>query len=390
MVNRKSHWEWGYGCLFSLWLLLGVVCSAKAANYDVNAFVTKWKPTGTQIVVPFESQNAQVRCYEANTTPVPAFGAAQKYSNDPKNNMCFKFSTTPNKTYILEIKGDIDKFSMSAPGGEVAQGTVNALLSIEQWGTGKWRNLNSAFANCINLEISSTTKGEPDLTLCEDLSYMFKGCSSLKIVDPQGKWKLQNVRTLLAMFEDCSQFNDPKIANWDIRNVETLNRTFCRATSFNVKIDNWEVGKVTNMSQTFQGCLNFKGEGLEKWATKVNRVTNFYCTFYGCKTLNFDPTDWNIESVTLITYMFYDCWLLGASKNLDFSNWAGKLKKVTSLSNLFTNCSNITGQGVEQWLLDKNHKIVSLESTFSGCKRFKADLTAWHVDNVENFYGLFK
>lgn len=389
MVNRKSHWEWGYGCLFSLWLLLGVVCSAKAANYDVNAFVTKWKPTGTQIVVPFESQNAQVRCYEANTTPVPAFGAAQKYSNDPKNNMCFKFSTTPNKTYILEIKGDIDKFSMSAPGGEVAQGTVNALLSIEQWGTGKWRNLNSAFANCINLEISSTTKGEPDLTLCEDLSYMFKGCSSLKIVDPQGKWKLQNVRTLLAMFEDCSQFNDPKIANWDIRNVETLNRTFCRATSFNVKIDNWEVGKVTNMSQTFQGCLNFKGEGLEKWATKVNRVTNFYCTFYGCKTLNFDPTDWNIESVTLITYMFYDCWLLGASKNLDFSNWAGKLKKVTSLSNLFTNCSNITGQGVEQWLLDKNHKIVSLESTFSGCKRFKADLTAWHVDNVENFYGLF-
>lgn len=241
MANRKSRWSRWHCYLFSffqLWLLLGVVYSVKAANYDANAFVTKWKPTGTQIVVPFESQNAQVRCYEANTTPVPAFGAAQKYSNDPKNNMCFKFSTTPNKTYILEIKGDIDKFSMSSLNAGAAQGTTAALLSIEQWGTGKWRSLNSAFANCINLEISSTTKGEPDLTLCEDLSYMFKGCNRLKMVDPQGKWKLQNVRTLLAMFEDCPQFNDPKIANWDIRNVETLNRTFCRATSFNVKIDN--------------------------------------------------------------------------------------------------------------------------------------------------------
>ena len=104
MVNRKSHWEWGYGCLFSLWLLLGVVCSAKAANYDVNAFVTKWKPTGSQIVVPFESRSAQVRYYEENAV-APAFSAAKQYSNDPKSNDCLKFTTVPNKTYILEIKG---------------------------------------------------------------------------------------------------------------------------------------------------------------------------------------------------------------------------------------------------------------------------------------------
>lgn len=389
MVNRKSHWEWGYGCLFSLWLLLGVVCSAKAANYDVNAFVTKWKPTGTQIVVPFESQNAQVRCYEANTTPVPAFGAAQKYSNDPKNNMCFKFSTTPNKTYILEIKGDIDKFSMSAPGGEVAQGTVNALLSIEQWGTGKWRNLNSAFAKCVNLEIANTVKGEPDLTLCEDLSFMFKGCTRLKMVDPRGQWKLTNIKSVYAMFESCSQFNDQKIANWDVRNVENFGRMFFAASSFNVKIDNWEVGKATSMSQMFVNCLNFKGEGLDKWATKVNRVESFHMMFYGCKTLNFDPSDWDIESVTTITFMFYDCPLLGVSTTIDFSKWAGKLKRVTSLSNLFAGCPYITGKGCEQWLLDKNHKIVNLESLFSGCTKFNADLSAWHVDNVENFYGLF-
>lgn len=388
MVNRKSHWKWGYECLFSLWLLLGVVCSAKAANYDVNAFVTKWKPTGSQIVVPFESRSAQVRYYEENAV-APAFSAAKQYSNDPKSNDCLKFPTTPNKTYILEIKGDIDKFSMAVPGGEVAQGTVNALLSIEQWGTGKWRNLNSAFAKCVNLEIFSTVKGEPDLTFCDDLSYMFKGCTRLKMVDPQGKWKLQNIKTVLAMFEDCPQFNDQKIANWDVRNVASFSRMFCRATSFNVKIDNWDVSQATNMSQMFLSCLNFKGEGLDKWATKVNRVTNFYCTFYGCKTLNFDPTDWNIESVTTITHMFYDCSLLGASTNLDFTKWAGKLKKVTSLSNLFYGCQYITGKGVEQWLLDKNHKITSLESLFAGCTRFNADLTAWHVDNVENFFGLF-
>ena len=388
MVNRKSHWKWGYGCLFSLWLLLGVVCSAKAANYDVNAFVTKWKPTGSQIVVPFESRSAQVRYYEENAV-APAFSAAKQYSNDPKSNDCLKVTTVPNKTYILEIKGEIDKFSMSLPNGGAAQGTVNALLSIEQWGNGKWRNLNGAFANCVNLEIANSVKGEPDLTLCEDLSFMFRGCTRLRIVDPQGKWKLQNIKNVQAMFEDSPQFNDQKIANWDVKNVENFNRMFYRATSFNVKIDNWEVSKATTMSQMFFNCFNFKGEGLDKWATKVNRVTNFYMMFYGCKTLNFDPTDWNIESVTIITYMFYDCSLLGASMDLDFTKWAGKLKRVTSLTNLFAGCQNITGKGVEQWLLDKNHKITNLESLFSGCTRFNADLTAWHVDNVENFYGLF-
>ena len=304
MVNRMQQWKRRYRTFFSLltvWLL-GAVCAVQAASYDTNAFVTKWKGTGSNIVVPFESKSAQVRFYEENAMS-GTFSAAKAYSNTPTSNDCLKFPTVLNKNYILEIKGDIDKFSMAAPGGEVAQGTVNALLSIEQWGTGKWRNLNSAFAKCVNLEIANTVKGEPDLTLCEDLSFMFKGCTRLKMVDPRGQWKLTNIKSVYAMFESCSQFNDQKIANWDVRNVENFGRMFFAASSFNVKIDNWEVGKATSMSQMFVNCLNFKGEGLDKWATKVNRVESFHMMFYGCKTLNFDPSDWDIESVTTITFM---------------------------------------------------------------------------------------
>lgn len=387
MMSRKQLWQGRLSSFFVLLCLLATLGTLQAASYDPNAFVTKWKGNGKPIVVPFVSSSAQVRFYVEGAAS-GNFEPAKAYSNAVNGDKCLKFPTT-NNIYILEIKGNIDQFSMSNAGGNSALGTTDALIGIEQWGTGKWKSMNGAFANCKNLEIKSNVQGAPDLSQCDDLTAMFKNCSNLTIVNPNIVWNLQNVKKTVDMFLNCSRFNDPKVANWNVQNVTDFGRMFQGAQSLTAKVDDWNVSKAVYLNGMFNGCLNFKGEGLEKWASKVNKVTNFYQMFYNCQSLNFDPTDWNIESATDIRQMFYDCRLLGSSSQLNFSNWAPKLKNVTSLLQVFYGCKYFNGKGVENWLLDKNNKITSLFGTFANCSEFNADLSNWHVDKVIDFANLF-
>lgn len=386
MITCKKVWQ-VVNCLRLL--ILGVALllfsHTVGAAYDNAAFVTRWKGTGGKIVVPFTSSGAQVRYYKKGDTP-QAFGQYKKYSDSPSSTDCLKFDTQAGQEYILEIKGNIDKISMS--NNQTRLGTVEALLSIEQWGTSQFRNLSSAFAWCINLEIPQNVIGKPNLQICNDCSFMFMGCQKLKQVDPRGEWNTGHISSMRSMFQGCYQFNDQNLSKWNVENVTSFLQMFAGCTIFKANLENWNVTRAINMQEMFSRCTNFTGNGLEKWADKVAHVTNFSWLFFECQSLNFDPTDWNIESVTEIAAMFCGCLNLNASQNLDFSKWSTKLGKVRSFHRMFENCRYFTGKGVKGWM-PENNNVTNVAAMFTGCKVFNEDLSDWHVDNVEYLQNLF-
>ncbi len=59
-----------------------------------------------------------------------------------------------------------------------ASAIAKKLITIVQWGTGKWTSMHNTFMGCTNL-IGSSTIGAPDLSSVTDMSNMFKDATAL-------------------------------------------------------------------------------------------------------------------------------------------------------------------------------------------------------------------
>jgi surface protein len=98
------------------------------------------------------------------------------------------------------------------------------LLTIQQWGTGKWASMANAFYGCSNLTIPAT--GAPDLS---------------------------NVTDMSAMFRSASAFNGD-IGSWNTSSVTNMNGMFYMATAFNQDIGGWDVSSLSDATNMFFGA----------------------------------------------------------------------------------------------------------------------------------------
>jgi len=219
------------------------------------------------------------------------------------------------------------------------------LLTIDQWGTGKWTSMAHAFRGCYNL--SGNASDRPDLSGVTDLSYMFAYAGSFN-QDISG-WDTSNVTNMYYMFYQANSFNQD-IGGWDTSNVTDMGGMFSGATNFNQNIGNWNTANVTNM----MGML---------------RQSAF----------NQDIGSWNTSSVTAMDYMFY----LNTAFNQDISGW--DTSNVNSMSAMFAG-ARAFNQNIGGW---NTSSVTRMDGMFAGDSAFNQDISSWDTSSVRNMANMF-
>ena len=134
--------------------------------------------------------------------------------------------------------------------------------------------------------------------------------------------------------QDPIDFNDIDVSNLDsFSNDKGKGKGIFEGTKFKyIDISDWDVSSVTDMSYMFYGCKELTSVGnISGW--DISSVTDMSYMFAFCKKFNQDLSKWNVSNVTDIRFMFFGC----KSFNQDISNW--NVSKVMYRMGMFDGCS---------------------------------------------------
>jgi surface protein len=186
------------------------------------------------------------------------------------------------------------------------------LLTIEQWGTGKWISMARAFQGCTNL--AGQASDNPDLSGVTDMSGMFYHAESFN--QNINGWDTSNVTDMSNMFYNATTFNQ-NIGSWNTANVTNMQFMFFGANAFNQDIAGWNTANVVNMGSMFKYASAFN-QYIGGWNTSM--VTSMNNMFSDASAFNQDIGGWNVGSLLNATEMFnrvtlstgnYDSLLIG-------------------------------------------------------------------------------
>ena len=254
------------------------------------------------------------------------------------------------------------------------------LIDVEQWGTNVWTNLARAFKDYPNMDVTATDV--PNLSACQDVNYMFAGCTSL--VNGNGSisgWQTANVTNMQGMFSGATAFNQP-IGNWNTQSVTNMREMFFRAAAFNQPIGNWNTANVTNMSWMFDGATAFN-QPIGNWITA--NVTNMAYMFDGATAFNQPIGNWITANVTNMSSMFYGATAFNKPLNWNTAN-------VTDMSGMFSGATAFN-QPIGNW---NTANVTNMAEMFAKQgwgivenMSFNQDISGWNTANVTDMYNMF-
>ncbi len=117
-------------------------------------------------------------------------------------------------TYTIRIKDNtgvqtgFPRIYFQYGGGE------QKLLTIAQWGTGKWTSMSGAFYYCANVTMTATDM--PDLSGVTDMSNMFRQARAFN--GDIGGWDTSKVTNMSGIFQDANAFNQPILSGIGMTN----------------------------------------------------------------------------------------------------------------------------------------------------------------------------
>jgi len=150
-------------------------------------------------------------------------------------------------TYTISIHGRF-------PAMQFPESTENhKLVRIDQWGTIRWKTMESAFSSCDNIDQNPPASDRPILTDVDNMSYMFAGSSFDQDIND---WDVRHVTDMIGIFAYDRQFNG-NISDWNISNVRYVQRMFEHAEAFNQDIGKWDVSHVWSLKNMFKGAVAF-------------------------------------------------------------------------------------------------------------------------------------
>ena len=261
----------------------------------------------------------------------------------------------------------------------------------------------NAFQDAANLKYVNLSGW--DVSRTDNFSVAFFDCRQLEYLNLSG-WKLPenantrniygNVRSIKhAVFGDMTlqEYNRIKLGggvygtlvsdgildltNLDLNGVNTLENMFSGFTGKKIVLSGWKnTGNVTTMKNMFKNASNLIAiEGLED--LDVSSVTDMSFLFHNATRLtNVDGIkNWNTSSLTNTQEVFNTA---SSLTSIDLTNW--NMENVTELSWMFQNCTSLVDlKGTEDWTLSN---VTRMRDVFKGTKLNVIDLSSANLPNV--------
>ncbi len=251
-------------------------------------------------------------------------------------------------------------------------GDRDKLLTIEQWGTGQWTSMNSAFYGCSNLALQASDA--PDLSLVTNMSRMFQGASAFN--QDIGDWDTSSATNMSWMFYNASAFNQD-IGDWDTSSVTDIRSMFMSASAFNQDIGGWDTSSVTDMSWMFYNASAFD-QNIGSWTT--TSVTDMSQMFRFASVFNQNIGGWDTSSVTDMYAMFRSA----SAFNQDIGGW--DTSSVTNMNSMFMSASAFN-QDIGGW---DTSSVTTMFDMFRSASAFDQDIGDWDVAALTNAADMFR
>lgn len=173
------------------------------------------------------------------------------------------------------------------------------IMSVDQWGTGAWRSMDSAFRGAENMDVKATDV--PNLTNVTSLQGMFDTAHSLKGEGANWQWNTSNVTTTANMFHGAGQFNQ-NIGAWNMGNVTSAGHMFAYAGAFNnggsSSIASWNTAKLEYADSMFEWADSFN-QPIGLWnMTKAHAMVRMLAN---ARAFNQSLAGWQLTSLQDVT-----------------------------------------------------------------------------------------
>ena len=263
----------------------------------------------------------------------------------------------PAKTTLNLANGEYTiRISPSNPAEKFRLNSLSNLIELKEWGDINWAdNLSDLFRGCSTLKITATDS--PTFANVTNMSHMFYYCREIDNIPGIENWDVSKVTNMKNMFNNAAKFNG-NISGWNVSQVEDMSGMFAHAQAFNQDISNWKVGNVKNM-----GGVNFYKGGM----------------FEGAKAFNQDLSKWDVTNVTNMRRMFNRAGVFTS----DLSKW--NVGSVTNMTELFWNAAEFESD-LSKWNVGN---VENMEFMFHGAEKFNSDLSKWNVSKAKNMNRMF-
>jgi surface protein len=345
-------------------LLSILLIIASISSFAQNEFITTWK---TDTVVTAGYSDSTSICIPTNSS------YTYNYDVDWENDGVFD---------TLGVTGSIEHdYGTKGTYSVAIRGTFPAIqfdwgkdalkiLSIDQWGSIAWADMEYAFGGCENLYLNASDV--PDLSGTTSLEGMFAFVGGFN--SSIGSWDVSTIATFEYMFGD-SPFNED-ISGWNVSSANNLSHMFYGAAEFNQDISGWNVGTATDLYGMFRNATEFN-QDIYAWdLSSAERTSEM---FSGATSFNQDISGWDVSSVTSMSEMFMNA----TSFNQDISGW--NVSNVNGFENMFKGASAFN-QNLGDWDITKITWYTFMKDMFNGANlstsNYDATLKGWATQNV--------
>ena len=158
--------------------------------------------------------------------------------------------------------------------------------NIENWDVSNVINMSGMFDCCkdFNCDLSNW-----DVSSLRETEYMFNRCDRFK-GNGLENWNMSNVWNASQMFMFCTDLCCD-LSKWNLSKLQNGYMMFSQCENFDCDVSNWNVGKnnkLSNIHSMFQGCVKFKGKGLDKWP--IDERVDTYNALRGCYKIENTPS----------------------------------------------------------------------------------------------------